>query len=97
MQQYIIYAWDGTDENALERRMNVRPAHFDGARKLKANGNFIIGGAMLDAKGKMIGSMMVVQFEKREQLQHWLDSEPYITGKVWERIDIRPFKIADVQ
>jgi uncharacterized protein YciI len=96
MQQYIIYAWDGTDENALERRMNSRPAHFDGARQLKSNGNFILGGAMLDAQGKMIGSMMVVQFDTREQLQQWLDQEPYITGKVWERIDIRPFKVADV-
>jgi hypothetical protein len=24
MQQYIVYAWDGTDEQALERRMNAR-------------------------------------------------------------------------
>lgn len=96
MQQYIIYAWDGTDENALERRMNSRPSHFDGARQLKSNGNLILGGAMLDAKGKMIGSMMVVQFDSREQLQQWLDQEPYITGKVWERIDIRPFNVAAI-
>jgi len=96
MQQYIIYAWDGTDEQALERRMSVRPDHFGGARKLKANGNFVIGGAMLNDEGKMIGSTMVVQFETKEQLQQWLDTEPYITGKVWEKIDIRPFKVADV-
>ncbi len=96
MQQYIIYAWDGTDEQALERRMSVRPDHFDGAYKLKANGNFVIGGAMLNDEGKMIGSTMVVQFETKEQLQQWLDTEPYITGKVWEKIDIRPFKVADV-
>ena len=96
MQQYIICAWDGTDEQTLERRMSVRPDHFDGARKLKANGNFVIGGAMLNDEGKMIGSTMVVQFETKEQLQQWLDTEPYITGKVWEKIDIRPFKVADV-
>ena len=76
--------------------MNVRPAHFENARKLKANGNFITGGAMLNDEGKMIGSMMVVQFETKEQLQQWLDTEPYITGKVWEKMDIRPFKIAEV-
>ena len=96
MQQYLIYAWDGSDENALERRMKVRPAHFEGAAKPKSNGNFIIGGAMLDDKGKMIGSMMVVQFEEREQLEQWLANEPYITGKVWEKIDIRPFKVAAI-
>lgn len=96
MQQYIMHAWDGTDEQALERRMNNRPAHFENARKLKANGNFIMGGAMLSDEGKMIGSTMVMQFETKEQLQNWLDSEPYITGKVWEKMDLRPFRIADV-
>lgn len=96
MQQYIMHAWDATDENALERRMSVRPAHFDNARKLKANGNFVIGGAMLSDEGKMIGSTMVLQFETKEQLQQWLDTEPYITGKVWEKMDLRPFKVADV-
>lgn len=96
MQQYIMHAWDGTDEEALERRMSIRPAHFDNARKLKANGNFIIGGAMLNDEGKMIGSTMVLQFETKEQLQHWLDTEPYITGRVWEKMDLRPFKVADV-
>ena len=91
-----MYAWDGTGEQALEKRMNARPAHFENARKLKASGNFIIGGAMLNDEGKMIGSMMVVQFETKEQWQQWLDTEPYITSKVWEKMDIRPFKVADV-
>jgi len=96
MRQYIMHAWDGTDEQALERRMNNRLFHFENARKLKANGNFILGGAMLNEKGKMIGSTMIMQFETEEQLQQWLDTEPYITGKVWQKIDLRPFKIADV-
>ena len=96
MQQYIMYAWDGIDEQALERRMSIRPSHFKNARKLKDNGNFIFGGAMLNDKGKMIGSMMVVQFETKEQLQQWLDTEPYITGKVWEEMKLSPFKVADV-
>ncbi len=64
--------------------------------RLKANGNFVIGGAMLNDEGKMIGSTMVLQFETKEQLQQWLDTEPYITGKVWEKMDLRPFKVADV-
>lgn len=96
MQQYIVHAWDGPDEKALERRMTARPAHFDGARKLKTEGHFILGGAMLNEDGKMIGSTMVLQFETKEQLQQWINSEPYIAGKVWEKIDIYPFRVADV-
>lgn len=96
MQQYIIYAWDGTDEGAQTRRMTARSAHFDKARTLKANKNFILGGAMLDDDGKMIGSMMIVQFDTYEELQQWVRTEPYITGQVWQKIDIHPFRIADV-
>ena len=44
MLQYIVFAWDGADEEALERRMNARPAHFECARKLKSNNNFILVG-----------------------------------------------------
>lgn len=96
MQQYLIHAWDGTDDEALERRMKARPAHFDNSRRIKASGNFVLGGAMLNDEGKMIGSTMVLQFETREELQQWVDTEPYITGNVWQKIDIRPFRVADV-
>ena len=96
MQQYLITAWDATDEQALERRMKARPGHFERAAKLKANGNLIMGGAMLDDTGKMIGSTMVVQFEREQELLDWLDSEPYVVGKVWHKIDTRPFKMANV-
>lgn len=96
MQQYLVYAWDGTDEKALERRMNARPGHFEGARKLKQNGNFIFAGALLNDQQKMIGSTMVVQFETPEELKDWMNAEPYIVNKVWEKVEVHPFKVADV-
>jgi uncharacterized protein YciI len=96
MKQYLVIAHDGTDAEALERRMNVRPDHFAGARELKANNNFIIGGAILDNNGKMTGSMMVVQFETENDLALWMQREPYINGNVWQRIEVKPFKVAEV-
>jgi uncharacterized protein len=51
---------------------------------------------MLDEKGKMIGSTMVLQFETKVELQLWMDSEPYIVGKVREKMEIHPFRVADV-
>lgn len=44
MKQYLITAYDYTDKGALKRRMDVRPHHLDGARELKANGNYVLGG-----------------------------------------------------
>ena len=48
MNQYLITAYDGTHENALDNRMNVRPYHLEGVKKMKENGNFILGGAILN-------------------------------------------------
>lgn len=96
MNQYIVTAYDYTDTEALQRRMNVRPHHLDGAKELKATGNFIIGGAILNDEGKMIGSTMILQFETEEELLAWQQSEPYITQKIWETVDVKPFKVAQV-
>lgn len=96
MATYLIIGRDGTDENALERRMANRPDHLAGAQALKANGNYILGGAMLTEDGKMKGSAMVVSFDDPADLQAWLDREPYISGQVWGSYEVIPFKIADV-
>jgi uncharacterized protein len=93
---YVIHAYDYTDPKALERRMAVRPHHLDGVRELKAKNQFVMGGALLDTEGKMIGSMMVLDFESEAQMQEWYAQELYITGKVWEKIDVKPFKQANV-
>ena len=96
MKQYLIIAHDGKDDDALNRRKEVRPLHLDGAKKLKENGNFVIGGAMLDNESNMRGSIMIVQFESQEDFQNWYDHEPYITGGVWKEIDVKPFRVAEV-
>ena len=96
MNQYLITAFDGTHENALNHRMNIRPYHLEGVKKMKENGNFIIGGAILDGEGRMIGSTMILQFEDPEELQNWIDSEPYIQQKVWKKFDVKPFRVANL-
>ena len=96
MTQYVIIARDGSDLTALNRRMDARPAHLAGARELKENNHFILGGAMLDENGNMAGSVMIVQFENEEKLNEWYDNEPYIKQNVWQSIEIKPFRIADV-
>lgn len=95
MKQYLINALDFTDEQALERRMHARPAHLENVKELKNKGRYFIGGALLNDTGKMIGSTMIVQFETSEALQEWLQNDPYVKGEVWDRIEIKPFKVAE--
>jgi uncharacterized protein len=92
--QFILTGYDGTDSGALERRMKVRENHLEKIADLKKSGNFICGGAILDDSGKMIGSMIVYEFPDRKALDAYLKEEPYIYGKVWEKIDIHPFRLA---
>jgi uncharacterized protein YciI len=96
MKQYVVVAQDGRDEEALDRRMAARPEHLAGAKALKENDNFIVGGAMLNDDGKMIGSVMIVQFESDEKMQEWYDNEPYIKNGVWKFVEVMPFRVANV-
>lgn len=96
MLQYLIIARDGNDAEALDRRMRVRPDHFKGAKVLKEKNNFILGGAILDHAGKMTGSVMILQFENEEEMKEWFENEPYVTSNVWQSIELKPFKVAEV-
>ena len=96
MNQYIVTAYDHTDEGALQRRMDVRQHHLDEAKTLKESGNYVIGGAILNENNQMIGSVMIVQFENEEALDAWKQNEPYITQKIWETVDVKPFRVATV-
>jgi uncharacterized protein YciI len=95
--QFLLVAFDGTDRDAPGRRMKVRPAHLENLARLKRKGEFILGGAILDDDGKMIGSMIVYEFPDRRALDECLKSEPYITGGVWSKIDIRPYRLANIE
>ncbi|GAB3955039.1 YciI-like protein [Spirosoma harenae] len=93
---YVVHAYDHTDPDALDRRMAARPAHFDYVRQLKEKGQFVLGGALLDPAGKMIGSMLLLNLETEEEVAKYMKNDPYIVQGVWESIDIKPFRQAQV-
>ena len=92
--QFMIIAYDGTDEEASSRRMTARPGHIDGARLLKESGKLIAGGAILDDAEQMIGSTLYVEFDSRAELDSWLEQDPYVTGGVWKDITVQPIRLA---
>jgi uncharacterized protein YciI len=91
--QFLVIAYDGKDEKAMDRRMAVRTAHLTGVEKMRAEGKALYGVAILDTQEKMIGSVMVVEFSSRADLDSWLKVEPYVTGNVWQKIDILPCRV----
>jgi uncharacterized protein len=95
--EFILTAYDGTDPEAPERRLKVRGEHLGKIATMKKSGEFLFGGAILDDAGKMIGSVVVYNFPDRQSLDKKLKDEPYITGGVWEKIEIKPFRLARIE
>ena len=95
--QFILIAYDGTDEGALDRRMKVREDHLSKTAVLKKTGEFLFGGAILDDDGKMIGSMIVYEYPDRKALDEKLMDEPYMRAGVWQRVEIKPFRKAKME
>jgi uncharacterized protein YciI len=94
MEQYLILAYDGTDPEARQRRMEARPAHMENVKPLEARGMLLVGGALLDGDGEMIGSASIANVADRAELDAWLASDPYVTGGVWQRIEVKPMRVA---
>lgn len=94
--QFLILAYDATDADALNRRMANREAHLTVIDSYKQSGNMHMGAAILDDNEKMIGSCIIGDFFSRAELDEWLEHEPYIVGKVWDRVEIRPCKVSPV-
>ncbi|MEV7520957.1 YciI family protein [Streptomyces sp. NPDC091371] len=89
----MLIGRDGTDEGALGRRLAVRDAHIALGDKLVAEGRMLFGTALLGDDGNMIGSMLILDYPSRAELDDWLAVEPYATSGVWEEITITPVRV----
>lgn len=90
--QYLIIAYDY--EDALEKRMESRPAHVEGTQKLMAEGKIVSACALIE-DDKMVGSSVVTNFENEDEFDEWLVNEPYVKNGVWnmEEIQVVPIKV----
>ena len=91
--QFLVLAYDGKDEEALQRRLAVRQAHLALAEQMVASGQQLYAVALLNEAGNMIGSTIICDFSTREELDAWLAQEPYVTGNVWKQIEVIPCQV----
>lgn len=94
--QFIVTAWDHKDSEALKRRMDSREEHLALVVEMKEQGHDLFAAAMIDYQGTMIGSTMIVDFDTREDLDKWLEKEPYVINKVWEDINVQSCRVPDL-
>ncbi len=81
--KYVLICRDGKDDEAMNRRLATREQHIE---EIQKNKNFVFGTAILENE-KMVGSIMVMDFENKNQLNEYLKNEIYIKRNVWQNIE----------
>jgi uncharacterized protein YciI len=92
---FVIVAKDSIDSGALERRLRARDEHLELCKEKYERGQALMAAALLDQSEKMNGSVLIVNYPSKAELEEWLKTEPYIRDNVWDQIEIYPCKIPD--
>lgn len=76
--------------NSLDLRMATRPAHLAYAGTFS---NVVkLGGPILDDKGDMAGSLIVMEGETQEVAQSFNREDPYTLAGLFQSVQILPFR-----
>jgi hypothetical protein len=88
--QFVVIAKDRP--GGLARRQAVREAHLAYARGQKIVA-IRLAGPFLDEGGEMCGSLFIFEAGDRGQVEAYLAEDPYVTGDLFESIEIRPWRV----
>jgi uncharacterized protein YciI len=89
MALFVLHCLD--KPNNLEGRMAAREAHLAYVRGRMHT--MKLGGPYLDEAGQMIGSLIIIEVEDLAAARAWSANDPYVLGGVFERVEIRPFRV----
>ena len=76
-------------QNSLPLRKSVRDAHL---AFVKDTGVVKLGGPFLDAKGDMVGSLIIFEAKDLTAAKAWNAMDPYVKSGLFQSTDIRPWK-----
>jgi uncharacterized protein len=83
---FVIIGHDGP--NGAKLRPSLRPAHLDNLRPLVSRGKVKIAGPFTDGSG----SLIVVDMDDEAAARAFAESDPYVKGGVFERVEVKPFR-----
>jgi uncharacterized protein YciI len=82
---FAIIGHDGPLGAAL--RPKLRPAHLDNLRRLATQGRIVLAGPFGDGSG----SLIVADFAAEAEALAFAQADPYTSGGVFERVEVKPF------
>jgi uncharacterized protein YciI len=84
----MLFAIIGTDgPRGAALRPSLRQAHLDRLMALERDGRLVLAGPFGDGSG----SLMVIEAESLDAARAFAEGDPYVTGGVFQAIDVRPF------
>jgi hypothetical protein len=88
-----LFALTCTDKpGSLDLRVATRPVHV--AYLQSRPGVVRLAGPLLDADGEMCGSLLVVELENLAAAQAFSDADPYALAGLFERVEIRGWRLS---
>lgn len=96
MPYFVLSCVD--NEGVLEKRLKNRPEHIKRLEKLNQEGRLVTAGALPkdpdDTSLGFHGSIMIVNFDCKEDLDTWLNEEPFIREGIYSHVDVKVFNKA---
>lgn len=86
---YAVYCKD--KQGGLQLRLNNRAAHLaflEGYRDKVV----LVGPLMTEDRQSMIGSLLVMDFKERHEVDAFLAEDPYAKAGVFEEVEVHPFR-----
>ncbi len=85
----MLFAIIGYDKpNVAELRLKLREQHLAHVRQLLDKGKLLLGGPFTDGSGMLV----VVDMENEAAVKDYFAKDPFMTGGVLERVEIKPFR-----
>lgn|SRR5690606_32836451 len=95
----MLYSIVATDNNdSLELRLSVRPAHLERLHSLQQQGRLVLAGPnpAIDSpdpgSAGFSGSLIVAEFASLAEAQQWAEADPYVSAGVYAQVSVKPFK-----
>ncbi len=92
---FLVLGYDCPAPEGPQRRQSCRSEHLQLGETLHRRGRWLYAAALLNQSGEPIGSVIICEFDSREELEaEWLSREPYLLNQVWQRVEIFPIRPA---
>ena len=88
MKTYIVTCLD--KKNSLKKRLKNRELHLEYLKNLK--NKLILAGPILNKTNKPKGSVLILQFKNKVELNNFLKNDPYSKVGLFKTINIEIFK-----